>query len=84
MALDNLQASPAMPIAVSFLPPIRWSAWRRRVLPKAELLDEASSCLRLLSGRAHRVYTGITLVTPPGGMRHRLVDTRVRFKKLSE
>jgi len=56
----------------------------RRILPKTEMLDEASSCLRLLSGRAHRVYTGITLVTPQGGMRHRLVDTRVRFKKLSD
>ncbi len=55
----------------------------RRILPKAELLDEASMCLRLLSGRAHRVYTGITLVTPKGVMRHRLVDTRVRFKRLS-
>lgn len=55
----------------------------RRILPKAELLDEASYCLRLLSGRAHRVYTGVTLITPKGVMRHRLVDTRVRFKKLS-
>ena len=55
----------------------------RRILPKAELLDEASMCLRLLSGRAHRVYTGVTLVTPKGVMRHRLVDTRVRFKRLS-
>ncbi|CAG0911851.1 unnamed protein product, partial [Cyprideis torosa] len=55
----------------------------RRILPKAELLDEAAGCLRLLSGRAHRVYTGITLITPKGHMRHRLVETRVRFKKLS-
>ncbi|MFD0916217.1 Maf-like protein [Pseudahrensia aquimaris] len=56
----------------------------RRILPKAEMLDEASMCLRLLSGRAHRVYTGLTLVTPKGAMRHRLVETRVRFKKLSK
>ncbi|CAG0911203.1 unnamed protein product, partial [Cyprideis torosa] len=35
------------------------------------------------SGRSHRVYTGVTLVTPKGGMRHRLVETRVRFKRLS-
>ena len=55
----------------------------RRILPKAELLDEAASCLRMLSGRAHRVYTGVTVVTPKGVMRHRLVETRVRFKKLS-
>ncbi len=55
----------------------------RRVLPKAEMLDEASYCLRLLSGRNHRVYTGLTMVTPNGTMRHRLVETRVRFKRLS-
>src|SRR5713101_7075520 len=29
----------------------------RRILPKAELLDEAAQCLRLLSGRNHRVHT---------------------------
>ncbi|MEM7215026.1 MAG: Maf-like protein [Pseudomonadota bacterium] len=56
----------------------------RRVLPKAELLDEAENCLRLLSGRNHRVYTGITLVTPKGASRHRLVESRVRFKRLSQ
>ncbi|MBN9333493.1 Maf family protein, partial [Devosia sp.] len=27
----------------------------RRILPKAETMEEASDCLRLLSGRAHRV-----------------------------
>lgn len=55
----------------------------RRILPKAQMLDEASNCLRLLSGRSHKVHTGITLVTPKGAMRHRLVETRVRFKRLS-
>ncbi len=56
----------------------------RRILPKAELLDEASQCLRLLSGRNHRVHTAICLVTPNGAFRQRLVETRVRFKRLSE
>jgi septum formation protein len=55
----------------------------RRILPKCETRDEAEACLRLLSGRAHRVYTGITLLTPRGGRRHRLVETRVRLKRLS-
>jgi septum formation protein len=55
----------------------------RRVLPKCEVSDEAEACLRLLSGRAHRVYTGLTLLTPGGAARHRLVETRVRFKRLS-
>jgi septum formation protein len=55
----------------------------RRILPKAEVLDEAAQCLRLLSGRAHRVYTGICLVTPKEAFRQRLVESRVRFKRLS-
>jgi septum formation protein len=56
----------------------------RRILPKAELVDEANQCLRLLSGRNHKVYTGICLVTPKEGFRQRMVETRVRFKRLSE
>jgi septum formation protein len=55
----------------------------RRILPKAELLEDATGCLRLLSGRSHRVYTGLCLITPAGKIRQRLVDTRVRFKRLS-
>src|SRR6201990_563750 len=56
----------------------------RRILPNPELVDEASQCLRLLSGRNHRVHTAICLVTPKEAYRQRLVETRVRFKRLSE
>jgi septum formation protein len=55
----------------------------RRILPKCEVVDEAAQCLRLLSGRAHRVHSGLTLITPKGARRRRLVETRVRFKRLS-
>ena len=55
----------------------------RRCLPRAELIEEAATCLRMLSGRSHRVYTGLALVTPKGHIRQRLVETRVRFKRLS-
>src|SRR5690242_9995316 len=55
----------------------------RRILPKAEMLDEAAQCLRLLSGRNHRVYTAICLVTAREAFRQRLIETRVRFKRLS-
>jgi septum formation protein len=55
----------------------------RRILPKPELLDEAAQCLRLLSGRNHRVHSGICLVTPKHTFRLRHVETRVRFKRLS-
>jgi septum formation protein len=56
----------------------------RRVLPKAELVEEAAACLRLLSGRAHRVYTSVAIVTPKGTVRDRIVEARVRFKRLGD
>jgi septum formation protein len=56
----------------------------RRILPKCEVTDEALQCLRLLSGRAHRVFTGVSLATPKGAVRSRLVESRIRFKRLSE
>ena len=56
----------------------------RRILPKAEILDEAEACLALLSGRSHRVYSGICLITPAGKERLKLVETRVRFKRLTK
>jgi septum formation protein len=55
----------------------------RRILPKAEMMEEASYCLKLLSGRSHRVYTAVTMLTASGQKRQRLVETRIRFKRLS-
>lgn len=56
----------------------------RRILPKAETQDQAEDCLRLLSGRAHRVYTALCLITAKDRTRLRLVESRVRFKRLSK
>ncbi|MGQ4275171.1 Maf family nucleotide pyrophosphatase [Terrihabitans sp. B22-R8] len=55
----------------------------RRIMPKAETLEDVEECLGLLSGRAHRVYTGLCMITPRGKERSRVVETRVRFKHLS-
>lgn len=55
----------------------------RRILPKAETEEEARACLALLSGRSHRVYTGVALKGPEGALRDRLVETRVAFKRLT-
>jgi septum formation protein len=54
----------------------------RRILPKAESEAQARACLTLLSGRAHIVMTALALHTPEG-LRERLVETRVRFKRLT-
>lgn len=55
----------------------------RRILPKAETGEEARQCLALLSGRAHRVYTAVTLIRPDGRPMERVSETRVAFKRLS-
>jgi septum formation protein len=55
----------------------------RRVLPKAESAEEVGDCLRLLSGRAHRVLTGLCAIAPDGRRAQRLVESRVHFKRLT-
>jgi septum formation protein len=54
----------------------------RRILPKVQSEAEARVCLALLSGRSHRVYTGVALRTCKA-TRTRLIKTRVTFKRLS-
>ncbi len=56
----------------------------RRVLPKAETGDEVRACLKLLSGRAHRVLTGVAASGPDGRVASRLVESRVSFKRLTD
>ena len=55
----------------------------RRQLPKAEDETSARSCLELLSGRRHRVHTGIAVHSPSGSSRSRVASTTVAFKRLS-
>jgi septum formation protein len=54
----------------------------RRILGKASDLDTAERYLRLLSGRRHRVYTGIVLEAPDGRRASRVVMTMVAIKRL--
>ncbi|MET0338990.1 MAG: nucleoside triphosphate pyrophosphatase, partial [Caulobacter sp.] len=56
----------------------------RRILPKAETEAEARQCLTLLSGRAHKVLTGIAAVAPDGRRASRLVETRLHVKRLTK
>ena len=55
----------------------------RRILPKVE--DEATlrACMKLLSGRRHRVMTVVALAGPDGAMRERVVTTMIAMKRLS-
>ena len=55
----------------------------RRILPKAEDAATARTCLELLSGRRHRVFSAVALRAPDGRLRERLSETIVRVKPLS-
>ncbi len=56
----------------------------RRILGKPRFVEEAVASLQQLSGRSHRVLTCISLITPEDRVRIKIVDTRVRFKRLSK
>ena len=56
----------------------------RRILMKPEDSGQARDFLYLLSGRRHRVHTGICAIGPGLVVRERLVTTVVQFKRLSE
>jgi septum formation protein len=55
----------------------------RRILPKTLQQGEARTCLSLLSGRAHQVFTGLCVFAPDGREASRLVMTRVKMKRLT-
>ncbi len=55
----------------------------RRILPKPAEEKMARDCLGLLSGAWHRVHTGVTVIDAGGRAHSRLVETRVKMKRLS-
>lgn len=58
----------------------------RRILPKteADMEAEARACLKLFSGRRHKVLTAVTAIAPDGREKSRLVTSIVAFKRLSD
>ncbi|MGO9546748.1 MAG: Maf family nucleotide pyrophosphatase [Rhodomicrobium sp.] len=55
----------------------------RKIIGKPEYLNEAAAALQTLSGRSHRVFTSVCLITDKGAVKARTVETRVRFKRLA-
>ncbi len=56
----------------------------RRIIQKAANQAEARAILTHLSGRTHRVLTGMCVMDPTGHARSQYTMTRVTFKRLSE
>ena len=55
-----------------------------RILGKPADAADAERMLRLMSGRAHRVLTGVAVIAPGGRTGTRLSETRIKFRRLSD
>ena len=55
----------------------------RRILGQPADVAEAQRMLALLSGRGHRVYSGVCVIAPDGRVASRVSETRLKFKRLS-
>lgn len=56
----------------------------RRILGKPTTRNDAEKMLKLIMGRRHQVLTAITLKTPDGKTRNRIVTSKLRLKRLDE
>lgn len=56
----------------------------RRILPKAEDEATARKCLRLMSGRRHKVMTCVCLIDEAGKLRSKTVATIVRCSQITQ
>jgi len=53
-----------------------------RILPKAETIEQAETCLALLAGRRHRVFTAVAVRAPSGKQAIRVVNSVVGLARL--
>lgn len=77
MALEKLAVAVARHPGTVVIAADTVVACGRRILPKAETVETARSCLQLLEGRRHRVWGGIAIALPDGRQLVRIVSTDV-------
>lgn len=54
----------------------------KRILPKAMDIKSAEECLKLISGRRHKVFTSFTLYTPNNSLKTKTIQSIIKFKRL--
>ncbi len=54
----------------------------RRILPKTMDENLAEECLKLISGRRHKVFTSFTVYTPNNSLKTKTIQSIIKFKRL--
>ena len=54
----------------------------RRILPKTMDANTAENCLKLISGRRHKVFTNFNLYTPHNLIKTKTIQSIIKFKRL--
>ena len=54
----------------------------RRILPKTMDINTAEKCLKLISGRRHKVFTSFTLHSPNNPLKTKTIQSIIKFKRL--
>ena len=54
----------------------------KRILPKAMDIKSAEECLKLISGRRHKVFTSFTLYSPNNSLKTKTIQSIIKFKRL--
>ena len=56
----------------------------RRILPKTVDIKAAEECLKLISGRRHKVFTSFVLTAPKVSIKVKTIQSIVKFKRLTQ
>jgi septum formation protein len=54
----------------------------KRILPKTMDVNTAEECLRLISGRRHKVFTSFALYSPNNSIKIKTIQSIIKFKRL--
>ncbi len=54
----------------------------RRILPNTMDVKTAEECLKLISGRRHKVFTSFTLHSPNNSLQTKTIQSIIKFKRL--
>ena len=54
----------------------------RKILPKTMDINTAEKCLKLISGRRHKVFTSFTVYSPNNSLKTKTIQSIIKFKRL--